>query len=169
MPEVRRLVVVNTTPLIALSAVHQLDLLRQLYGEVVIPAAVRAEVLAGGRRGTGVAEIAARPWIRTLALRDPGRADLLSDLDRGEAEVIALAQEARAGLVIIDERLARRHADRLGLPLTGTMGVLLKAKANGLLGRIGPLVGQIRISGVRLGDDLVRRVLELAGETETTE
>lgn len=163
MPEAGRVVVVNTTPIIALSAVQQLDLLRHLYGEVVIPEAVRSEVLAGRQR-VGAGELVERPWIRTLAVRDPGRADLLSDLDRGEAEVIALAQELQAGLVILDERLARRHAERLGLTLTGTMGVLLKAKAAGLIPQVAPLVAQIRAAGVHLGQALVRRVLELAGE-----
>lgn len=167
MPETTRLVVVNTTPIITLSAVRQLDLLRHLYGEVLIPEAVRVELLAGGGRRIGAAELAERPWIRPLALRDPGRADLLlADLDRGEAEVIALAQELQAGLVIIDERLARRHAERLNLPLTGTLGVLLRAKNAGLISRLEPLITEIRANGIRLGSTLVRRALDLAGESE---
>jgi predicted nucleic acid-binding protein len=164
MPETGRIVVVNSTPIISLSTVQQLDLLRHLYGEVVIPAAVRSEVLAGGPRKVGANELAERPWMKAFSLRDPGRANLLSDLDRGEAEVIALAQELQAGLVIIDERLARRHAERLGLSLTGTMGVLLKAKEAGLIDRLEPLIRKIRAAGIRLGNELVRRVLELAGE-----
>ena len=68
------------------------------------------------------------------------RAVLITDLDQGEAEVIALAQELRADLVIIDERLARWHARRLGLNTTGVLGVLLKAKESGLLEEIKPLI-----------------------------
>ena len=94
----------------------------------------------------------------------PRRADLLSDPDRGEAEVIALAQEMEAGLVIIDERLARRHAKRLGLSLTGTLGVLLKAKQLGLVEAISPLVDQLRQGGIRLSDVVVAEVLRLAEE-----
>jgi len=127
MLERTRTVVVNTTPIIALALIGQLDLLQHLYGEVMIPPAVQAEVLVGGPSGVGVAGLQTANWIRTVPLQDPRRADLLSDLDRGEAEVIALAQELNAELVIIDERLARRHAQRLGLALTGVLGVLLKA------------------------------------------
>ncbi|MGA9350206.1 MAG: DUF3368 domain-containing protein [Anaerolineae bacterium] len=164
MPETTRTVVVNTTPLIALALIGQLDLLRHLYGKVVIPPAVKDEVLAGGPAGIGVAELQRAKWIRTVTLQDPRRADLLSDLDRGEAEVIALAQELNAGLVIMDERLARRHAKRLGLTLTGTIGVLLRAKERKLVPAVGPLIDQLLQGGIRLGDDLVTEALRLAGE-----
>lgn len=164
MPEQTRTVVANTTPIIALALISQLDLLRHLYGEVVIPPTVQVEVLAGGTRGIGVAELQRANWIRVMPLQDPRRADLVSDLDRGEAEVIALAQEMNADLVIIDERLARRHAKRLRLPLTGTLGVLLKAKQRGLVPAVRPLIEQLVHGGVRLGDTLVDEVLRLAGE-----
>ncbi len=88
----------------------------------------------------------------------------MSDLDRGEAEVIALAQERRADLVVIDERLGRRHAKRLGLPVTGTLGVLLKAKRMGFLSEVAPVIRAIRQQGIRLGDSLVAEVLALADE-----
>jgi len=133
MPEPSQTVVVNATPVIALALINQLDLLRRLYGEALIPPAVRAEVLAGGPGSPGFVELQRAEWIRVTDLQDPRRADLLSDLDRGEAEVIALAQELNATLVIVDERLARRHVRRLGLKLTGTLGVLLKAKERGLI------------------------------------
>ncbi len=140
----RRVVVVNSTPIITLAIVDQLDLLRDLYDTVLIPAAVRLEVQAGGPTRAGAPRLAAPPWIKSVELRDPHRVDLLSDLDRGEAEVVALAQERGADLVVIDERLGRRHARRLGISLTGTLGVLLKAKREGLLSEIGPVVRAIR-------------------------
>ena len=99
-------------------------------------------------------------------MQDPRRADLLlSDLDRGEAEVIALAQELNADLAIVDERLARHHARRLGLTLTGTLGVLLKAKELGFVPAVGPLIDQLRLGGIRLGDAVVAEALKLAGES----
>ncbi len=61
MPEPTRVVVVNTTPIIALALIGQLDLLRQLHGEVVIPPAVQAEILVGGPSGVGVAELKTAP------------------------------------------------------------------------------------------------------------
>ena len=164
MPERTRTVVVNTTPIITLALIGQLELLRHLYGEVVIPPAVKAEVLAGDPGSTGAAELQRANWIQKVSMQDPRRADLLSDLDRGEAEVIALAQELNAELVIIDERLARRHARRLGFTLTGTLGVLLKAKERELVPAVGPLIYQLRQGGIWLDDVLVAEVLRLAGE-----
>ena len=163
MPD--RIVISNTTPIIALALVRRLDLLHALYEEVWIPPAVAAELRAGGARA-GAAELATASYIHTVALNDPRRADLLSDLDRGEAEVIALAQEHHADLVIIDERLGRRHARRLGLRITGVLGVLLKAKQLGHLDAVRPYVDQMQQDGIRLSAALVQRVLELAGEAE---
>ena len=162
MPKAR--IVVNATPVIALALVNQLDLLKRLYGQVSIPPAVRAEVLAGKSGSPGFAELQSVKWIRVVPLRDPQRADLLSDLDRGEAEVIALAQELNAELVIIDERLARRHAKRLGLKLTGTLGILVKAKQRGLVPAVKPLIEQLQQSGIRLADFVIDEALQLAGE-----
>jgi predicted nucleic acid-binding protein len=164
MPEEARLVVVNTTPIIALSLVGQLDLLRLLYGQVLVPPSVEAEVLAGGRDGIGRSELKDATWLRVAPLQDPSRADLLADLDRGEAEVLALAQELNADLVIIDERLARLHAKRLGLTLTGTLGVLLRAKMLGHVKTVEPLIARLRQGGIRLSEVVVTEVLALADE-----
>ncbi len=166
MPERPRVVIVNTTPIISLAIVGQIDLLKKLYERVVIPPAVRAEVIRGGRGKVGVAELEQANWIETVVLKDAGRADLLSDLDRGEAEVIALAQEQSADLVIIDERLARRHARRLGLKLTGTLGVLLKAKEIGFVAQVKPLVERLQHNGIRLADTTIAETLQLAGEDQ---
>jgi predicted nucleic acid-binding protein len=164
MPDRPRLVVVNATPVIALALLDQLSLLQPLYGSVMIPPAVQHEVMAGGANRIGVAELQHAPWIKLTPLQDPRRADLLSDLDRGEAEVIALAQEISADLVIIDERLARRHAKRLGLPLTGTLGVLLKAKQQHLIPSVSPLIETLQKNGIRLSESVVAEALRLAGE-----
>jgi predicted nucleic acid-binding protein len=165
MPDSLQLVITDTTPIITLSLVGKLDLLQQLYGEVLVPPAVYAEVIAGGRRRTGVLEIQAATWLRETQLPDPTRADLLADLDRGEAEAIALAQVLGADLLIIDERLGRRHAQRLGLTITGTLGVLLRAKNQGFISEIGSLIEEMRKGGIRFSDDLVARTLKLAGES----
>ena len=164
MPEGPRLVVVNTTPIIALSLIGKLDLMRSIYGQVVVPLAVEAEVLAGGRDGIGRTELREASWLRVTSLQDPRRADLLADLDQGEAEVLALAQELNADLVIIDERLARLHAKRLGLTLTGTLGILLRAKRLGHVKAVAPLIDRLRQGGIRLSEMIVSEVLALADE-----
>jgi hypothetical protein len=100
-----------------------------------------------------------------VPLADPRRADLLVDLDRGEAEAIALALELDADLLIVDERLARRYAQHLDLQITGTLGILLKAKERGLVTEIRPLIHLLRSNRIRLSEDVVQRALELAGES----
>lgn len=159
-----RPVVVNATPIITLSLIERLDLFRDLFGEVLIPEAVRREVLAGGSGRPGVQQLTHSPWIRTVALAEPRIADLLTDLDRGEAEVLALALEQQAGLVVLDERLARAHAKHLGLRMTGSLEVLLRAKEAGLVTAIAPLIDTIKVGGIHLGPTVVQRVLALAGE-----
>lgn len=163
MPDTSRLVISNATPIISLALIGQLELLQILYEQVIIPPAVETEILRGGQRA-GAPELPTTSYIKTLSLTDPRRADLLSDLDRGEAEVIALAQEQQADLVLLDERLARRHARRLGLSLTGTLGVLLRAKDFGYLTEIQPLIVRLRNGGIRLSEAVIQRTLALAGE-----
>jgi hypothetical protein len=158
------IVISNTTPIISLALIGRLELLQKLYGEIVVPPAVTAEILAGGRMRSGVTAFEQATWFLPTALTDPRRADLLVDLDRGEAEVIALAQELNAELVILDERLGRRHAERLGLSITGTLGVLLKAKQQGLVPEIKSLIEELRQGGIRLGRPLVTKTLWLANE-----
>ena len=168
MPDAPRpqTVISNATPIIALSLLGQLDLLRRLYGQVIIPPAVEAEILGGGQRA-GAGELPAVAYIQTGPLADPRRADLLlSELDRGEAEVIALAQERHADLLLLDERLGRRHARRLGLKLTGTLGILLRAKQDGHLAEIKPLIETLKQGGIRLSEAVIQRTLQLAGEDE---
>jgi len=163
MPESQRIVISNTTPIIALSLIQKLDLYQHLYGEVLIPPAVRAELLAGGHRA-GALELQKASYLRAVHLADSRRADLLSDLDRGEAEVVSLAVELSAGLVIIDERLGRRHAQRLNLSVTGVLGVLLRAKERKLVAEIEPLIRQLQQSGIRFSNALIERVLLMADE-----
>ncbi|MEZ4660042.1 MAG: DUF3368 domain-containing protein [Caldilineaceae bacterium] len=163
MPDIERIVISNTTPIITLAVLQRLDLLQHLYGEIWIPPAVKAELLPGGTRA-GANEIQSASYIQTVPLAEPDRADLLSDLDRGEEEVIVLALERQADLVIIDERLGRRHAQRLGLSVTGALGVLLRAKEQGYVQSIESEIVRLRQAGIRISDPLVERVLQLAGE-----
>lgn len=164
MPESLLRVVSNTTPIIALSVVRCLDVLHALYAEVLIPPAVYAEIMTGGLERAGVTELQLATWIRMKPLQDVRRADLLVDLDRGEAEAIALTLELDADLLLVDERLARRHAQRLGLTITGTLGILLKAKERGLVAELRPLIQQLRDNRIRLSEDVVRKALLLAKE-----
>lgn len=85
-------------------------------------------------------------------------------MDKGEAEVIVLANELKADLVIIDEKLGREYATYFNLKLTGTIGVLLKAKENGLIKKIAPLLKTMKENGIWLSPKFINKVLEIANE-----
>ena len=90
---------------------------------------------------------------------------LLSHLDLGEASVIQLARERTAGLVILDERKARKIArDVYGMRVVGTVGVLVEAKRKGLLDRIAPVLEEIRGNGYWIDEAIVQACLRQAGE-----
>lgn len=157
-------VVLNNTPLVALWAIGRLDLLRDLFQEVLIPQAVEAEFLAidPSVRRKALWETS---WVQSVALAHPRLALTYAGLDSGEAEVLALAVERDARLVVVDERKARRYAERLGLRLTGTLGLLLSAKQAGLIDSVGFWAAKLQEAGLFLRPDLVQRVLQIAGES----
>ncbi len=161
MPD--RPVVLNNTPLVAFWVLGRLDLLRDLFEEVLIPPAVETEFLAVEET---VRQEALRraPWIKKAPLSHPRRALAYAELDQGEAEVLALAEELDARLVVIDERKGRRYAERMGLPRTGSLGVLLLAKQAGLIDSVATLIVKLQEAGLFLSPDLIRRTLKIAGE-----
>lgn len=162
MPD--RPVVLNNTPLVAFWTLGRLDLLRDLFQEVLIPQTVEDEFLATDRNARREA-LANAPWVKSIALSQPRRALAYAGLDRGEAEVLALAEEQDARLVVMDERKGRRYAERVGLPLTGTLGVLLLAKEAGLIEQVSDWTSKLQEAGLFLSPDLIRKILEVAGET----
>jgi len=158
------LVISNTGPLLALVEIGQLELLRHLFEAIVIPPAVRAEILSEPALAAVQAALAAG-WISEQPPRDLGAVRVLrNDLDPGESEAIALAQETAPAWLILDDLAARHLAEALGLPVIGTLGVLLKAKDAGHLSAIKPLLDQLRQSAFYISDPLYRQVLQSAGE-----
>jgi predicted nucleic acid-binding protein len=158
-----RPVIANNTPLVALWTLGRLDLLRDLYGQVLIPQAVYDEFLAT-ERALRQAALQDAPWIQVVSLSNPQRVRVYVGLDQGEAEVLALAEERSARLLIIDEYKGRRYARRLGLPLTGTLGLLLVAKERHLVSNLSALLVDLQDAGLYLGAELITQVLRLAGE-----
>jgi len=157
-------VIANNTPLVALWVLGRLDLLRDLYAEVLVPETVRAEFLATEPR-LRQAALNEAPWIKAVPLAHPQRALAYAGLDQGEAEVIALAEECSAALVIMDERRGRRYATRVGLSVTGTLGVLLLAKERQVVPALAPLLDDLQKAGLYLTPELRERTLRLAGES----
>lgn len=162
------IVVSDASPIICLSAVGRLDLLRQLYDEVWIPTSVQEEIDRGGPGQPGVTELRSADWIFAKPAQDEILMRALDgELDRGEAEAIALAQELKADLLLIDERRGRAVASRLGLKAVGILGVLMEGKRRGLLPAVAPLLIDLRTKAAfRISPQLYNYVLETAGERE---
>ncbi len=156
-------VILNNTPLVAFWTLEQLSLLQALYQQITIPLAVKNEFLAIEQTARQQV-LDNNPWIQINELANPLQARIYVGLDQGEAEVLALALEQSARLVIMDERKGRRYAQRLNLPLTGTLGVLLLAKEDGLITAVSPLIQQLQQHGLYFDQPLIDRVLQLAKE-----
>ena len=158
-----RKVVSNTTPILSLLKIGKLDLLEKLYRSVIIPHAVWQEIETG-KDWTYYQDLSKIPWIEIQTIQNAQATQYLTDLDQGEAEVIILAREIKADLVIIDEMLGRSYAQHFGLTLTGTLGILLRAKKEGHLDLIAPLLDELKKKGVWLSEQVVKNVLSIAGE-----
>lgn len=162
MPD--RQVISNTSPLLYLHQVRQLEILRKLYGVVTIPTAVEQELARGSRLGYAVPPLSDIDWIRVRQIADSDLLPTIIDLGAGEAEVLALGLEIPNSLLILDDQLGRRIARLNQLTLTGTLGVLVRAKERGVLDAVKPVIENLQRTSMHLHEDLVRMVLEQAGE-----
>ena len=160
------IVVSNTSPLTNLAAIGQFGLLYQLFGELHIADGVWYELNAGNCTWPGSAEVANASWIHRHEPSDQALIIALEgDLDRGEAETIALALELVSDVVLIDELEGRHAAQRQGLRVLGTLGVLLDAKAAGYLPAVRPQLEALHgRAGFYLSQPLYAHVLRLANE-----
>ena len=159
-----RKVIVNSTPLIALCKIQALDILRQLYGEVTIPESVLMEILF--KRDSACQQIQANAnWVHIDRIRDENaRAAFEPNLHVGEVDVIILARGERDALVILDDYRARQKARALGLRLTGTLGVLVRAKSAGLIPQVAPLAIALKENGIYIADNILAQTLKNSGE-----
>ena len=153
-------VVSNSTPLIALSRINKLRLLKEYFGEVYIPQEVYEEVVTRGGNLFGAEEVSTAEWLKVENVKNRIAVEALSiALDKGEAEAIVLARE-KDGMLIVDEGDGRRIAESLGLKITGTVGVLLLAAADGKL-EFKKTLDELIAVGFRLSEKEYKRILQL--------
>jgi predicted nucleic acid-binding protein len=149
-------VVSNSSPLIALERIGQLPLLEQLFGSIWVPPAVVQEVVPG---------LNLPAWVVERGLGQPLAPIILgASLGPGESEALALALEANARWVIVDDLPARRLGQALGLPVIGTLGILLASKRRGLLPAVQPSLDALIRAGFHIAPQLYDQVLATAGE-----
>jgi predicted nucleic acid-binding protein len=157
-------VIVNASPLQYLHQVGQLDLFPRLFGRIIVPDAVVAELAAGRQLGVSLPAPEVVEWIDLRSPASPVGGLLSWDLGAGESAVLSLALEHPGSWVVLDDKLARQAALHLNLPLLGTAGILLRAKRAGHLHAVRPVLTQLAALGFRLTSETVRSVLDLAGE-----
>ncbi len=160
-----RKVVVNSTPLIALSHVGQLNLLRDIYGTIIIPDAVFQEISAKKGSVCEKAVTCSLDWIQVKKIQNEMVKQFYkTQLHAGEVEVMILAKEEDADLVIIDDNNAKKHAKYLELTVTGTLGVLLKAKSSGYIDKVEPIINEMQSQGIYISDKVREMCLRMANE-----
>ena len=158
------IVVSDTSPLSNLLIIGRLDLLRSIFGHVLIPAAVAAEldVIELHRR-----ELLEQEWISIVEISDRQLFNTLHQtLDRGEAEAITLSIEMGADYLLIDELAGRLEARDRGIRLIGVAGILVEAKRLGLIDLVKPELDKLLLDArFRLKPQLVSEVLESVDES----
>jgi len=152
------IVVSDTSAITALLQVQQEALLKELYGEVIIPETVERELLQTHPR--------LPPFLRSVKVLNLAEVQRLgAELDLGEAEAIALAKERRADLLLMDELEGRRVALREGVPFIGLLGVLVQAKQTGHIASVRKLIADLEaVANFRLSDEVKAVAFRKAGE-----
>ena len=160
MPEV----ICNTSPLQYLHQLELLHVLPALTKRVTVPPAVVEELSQGRARGFSLPNPTDLEWVVVRSSGSGPALQLIHDLGPGESEVLVLTLEIPESMVILDDLLARQVAETRGIPLTGTLGLLLDAKRAGLVPEVRPLLDQLLALRFRLSIHTRAAVLRLAGE-----
>jgi hypothetical protein len=138
-----------------------------VYGTILIPEEVYVEVVIDGIGKPGAAEVKAAEWIHCQSVTDKDQISILQtehSLHVGECATIVLAEEVNAEQVILDDNAARQEAVARGLPIIGTVGVLLIAKTQSIIPAVSPILDNLRAQGARVSQDLYYHAITKAGE-----
>lgn len=161
MPDSEKSVVVNTTPLIALTAATgSLDVLHFLFTRVVVPYEVAKEISTGGKDSFGLDVFEEASWLEIKSNPIVLQPYLRNSLDSGEAAVIQTAIQDKVHLVAIDEIVGRRIARLSGLQLTGSIGILLKARSIGYPVSISEALDRMQAHGIWLSQNVIHFALK---------
>ena len=159
------IVVSNSTILIGLAKIGKLDLLRKIFSKVYIPEEVFKEVAERGKKKPGSQVISKAGWIEIKPINEKTQVNfLMAFLEKGEAEVLALAKEINADLILLDEEKARKSAVIAGFEVMGLLGLLIVAKNLGLLKEIRSSIQELKRKRFRISDKILVEALRKVGE-----
>lgn len=155
---------INTSPLIFLSKGKLLHLLQIISPKIIVPEAVALEIQAYGKEDLTAKNLASTEWL--IIRKIPPIPTLIQnwDLGAGESQVLTWGYTNPDTEVIIDDLAARRCAITLGIPLRGTLGIVLVAKKRNIIPAARPLVEQLRRCGMYLSDSVINQALAMVGE-----
>jgi predicted nucleic acid-binding protein len=155
---------VNASPLIYLSRAGLIQLLQLVGAEIVVPLAVAQELRRRGPEDPAVRALDTNPWL--VVIETPPVSALIQkwDLGPGESAVLAYAHSAPGTLAILDDLAARRCAGSLGIPIRGTLGLVLLAKQRGVIPAARPALDVMRLAGMYLSDAVMNQALAMVGE-----
>src|ERR1039458_8351920 len=128
-----RVIVSDSSPIRYLVLIGEVDILQKLYGRILIPEAVRSELQQAATPEVVNSWISSAPdWLEVIP-SSPGAAPAVSSaLGEGERQAIVLALDVGADLMLMDDKAGAREARRLGLSVTGTLGILVRAGESGI-------------------------------------
>lgn len=155
---------VNASPLIYLAHSGHLDLLRLAGENLVVPAAVAREITRRGPDDPTARALANTPWLNATETPPVPPQILAWDLGEGESSVLSWALAHPGTLAIVDDLAARRCAAALGIPVRGTLGLVLLAKQHGHVASARAVLMRLRQAGMYLADDVMNPALALVGE-----
>lgn len=157
-------VVSDSGPILSFARAGRLDILRQLFGEIIIPEAVFTEITIGGKGKPGSAEVESGVWIKRQQVGDRSMVNQLSaKLNLGEMEALALAAE-RDAVLLIDEFEGRKEAERVRIEHFGSLRVLKEAKNRGIIPEIKPVLDALITAGTYISESLYQEFLRTSGE-----
>ncbi|MEA5619182.1 DUF3368 domain-containing protein [Cronbergia sp. UHCC 0137] len=160
------IVISNTSPITNLSAIGKINLLEQIYGEIIISSEVFEELTQWGDSIPGAKEVKIFSWIKVKTIKNINLVhSLRNKLDEGESSAIALALELNADWLIIDEQLGRQTAIEYNLKITGILGILIEAKRQGLIPLVKPILDDlINIAKFWVNPSLYNKILSIVQE-----
>ena len=158
------LMICNTTPLLYLHQMDLLSIIQKICGRIVVPKAVIKELKIGGEQGVDVPDLSLYDWIEVKEPLATSAVSLIQDLGRGETEVLLLALESPGSFVILDDNLARVYAELNSIPVIGTCGLLLKAKSDGLVAHVSPILDKLEEKGFFISHEFKQLVIRMAHE-----
>lgn len=160
------IVVSDTSPFIALLNINQIYLLYTIFGKVIIPPIVKDELFENIYTRKSILDLIEKKHLQISNLKDRiFYHSLIQYLDSGESEAIALAVELNADLILIDEKKGRIVAEKNGLKVIGTLGILIEAKKRKLIPNLSDCIEELKIKiGFRLEETLIQKAKLIVGE-----